>query len=67
MKCAYCHQDIQPEPMSGWDQGNNGLPLVDGRVCNSCNDLVVMERLRLMNEGQPDQGGSNGECDTTSL
>lgn len=67
MKCAYCHQDIQPEPLTGWAEGNNGLPLVDGRVCNGCNDLVVMERLRLMQEKQSDQGGSNGKCNTTSL
>jgi len=67
MKCAYCHQDIQPEPRTGWDQGNNGEPLVEGRVCNNCNDLVLMERRRLMKEREKDQGGSNGECDTTSL
>ena len=54
MKCAYCHQDIQPELRSGWDQGNNGEPLVNGRVCNSCNELVLQERLRLIQERKKD-------------
>ena len=60
MKCAYCHQDIQPELRSGWDQGNNGEPLVDGRVCNSCNELVLQERLRLIQERKKDEYDPNG-------
>lgn len=39
MKCKLCGKDI-----SGI--GNSGQPLVDGKVCNSCNWLVVRERLR---------------------
>jgi hypothetical protein len=29
--------------------GNNGLPLIQGEVCDDCNDLVVMARINLMN------------------
>lgn len=25
--------------------GNNGLPLFDGRVCDTCNKLVIEERI----------------------
>lgn len=46
MKCAYCHQDIQPEIISGWNEGHNGSPLVEGRVCSTCNVIVVMERMK---------------------
>ena len=28
--------------------GNNGLPLIQGEVCDDCNSLVVMTRLQLM-------------------
>tara|TARA_B100000085_G_scaffold149978_1_gene136329 strand:+ start:169 stop:345 length:177 start_codon:yes stop_codon:yes gene_type:complete len=28
--------------------GNNGLPLIQGEVCDECNSLVVMARLQLM-------------------
>jgi hypothetical protein len=26
--------------------GNNGRPLFDGRVCDTCNDLVIEERIK---------------------
>ena len=38
MKCALCGKEI-----SG--HGNNGEPLVKGRVCDSCNWKVILERL----------------------
>ena len=51
LKCDYCNQDIQPDPITGWAGGNNGWPLEKSgaaceTVCNVCNDLVIMERLR---------------------
>ena len=27
--------------------GHNGLPLVNGRVCDNCNLSVILERLRI--------------------
>ena len=27
----------------------NGLPLIQGEVCDDCNDLVVMARINFMN------------------
>ena len=51
MKCDHCNQDIQPDPITGWAGGNNGWPLEKNgvpcdRVCDMCNDLVLMERLK---------------------
>ena len=51
MKCDHCNQDIQPDRITGWAGGNNGWPLEKNgvpcdTVCNMCNDLVVMERLK---------------------
>jgi hypothetical protein len=43
--CAYCGMEIEIDPISGWADGNNGLPLVDGRVCSICNLLVIRKRL----------------------
>ena len=31
-----------------FEYGNNGLPLIQGEVCDECNSLVVMTRLQLM-------------------
>ena len=47
MECANCNQEIKADPVTGWDQGNNGQPLVDGQVCHQCNILVIMERIRI--------------------
>tara|TARA_B100000287_G_scaffold433429_1_gene495136 strand:+ start:1232 stop:1495 length:264 start_codon:yes stop_codon:yes gene_type:complete len=41
--CALC-----AKPYSGF--GNNGKPLVDGRVCDNCNRFVVLYRLKLVQE-----------------
>lgn len=45
MKCAICKNKI-----IGY--GNNGRPLVDGLVCDSCNLKVILERLRLSKEAK---------------
>ena len=39
--CAFCE-----EVYDGW--GNNGSPLVDGRVCNTCNNAVIVARMMLL-------------------
>jgi len=46
MYCVLCESKIVPDPISGWDKGNNAEPLAAGRCCDSCNNDVVMERIR---------------------
>ena len=47
--CAHCknaidwHMNADGTPY--WTTGHNGQPLVDGRVCDTCNDLVIAERI----------------------
>ena len=48
MKCALCEKEILPHPVSGWDSGNNADPLDEGRCCDTCNDMVVAARIRLV-------------------
>lgn len=40
------------ESYSGF--GNNGVPLVEGRVCNGCNELVVLARIMQMRKPMPE-------------
>ena len=35
-----------------WYEGNNALPLADGRCCNTCNGLVVAQRITDMRMSQ---------------
>ena len=44
VKCELCGKIIESR------YSNNGKPLVEGRVCNSCNWKVIRERLRLANK-----------------
>jgi|TARA_R100000482_G_scaffold113037_1_gene55601 hypothetical protein len=39
--CAFCGDNYE-----GW--GNNGHPLVSGRVCNTCNQAVIVTRMMLL-------------------
>jgi hypothetical protein len=32
--------------------GNNGLPLYNGRVCDTCNDNVIKERINRLKSGR---------------
>ena len=41
--CALCGK-----PYKGF--GNNGKPLIDGRVCDDCNKFVVLYRLKLVRD-----------------
>ena len=42
MKCSICNENFE-----GF--GNNAEPVNDGRCCDDCNNLVIMERLKEMN------------------
>ena len=43
--CCLCAANI--EIKGSWTQGNNALPVFDGRCCDSCNmQIVIPERLR---------------------
>ena len=46
MYCVLCESEIVPDPISGWRRGHNAEPLAAGRCCDSCNNDVVMERIR---------------------
>ena len=49
MKCDLCGHPIMPDPISGWDQGHNAWPLLEGgRCCDSCNSAVVLTRMSLL-------------------
>ena len=40
MKCVICSRKITTDP-DGWDGGHNAEPIVEGRCCGMCNDIVV--------------------------
>lgn len=42
MNCSICQLPIKPNPINGWDKGNNAEPVNDGRCCDNCNDNVVI-------------------------
>ena len=42
MMCSICNEDFE-----GF--GNNAEPINDGRCCDDCNNLVIMERIKEMN------------------
>ena len=44
MKCSICGQEIIPNPITGWAEGNNAQPVNDGRCCDDCNSNVVLPR-----------------------
>lgn len=47
MKCCLCGNEIEKNPLSGWDQGNNAQPLADGRCCDECDyALVIPQRIK---------------------
>lgn len=47
MKCCLCGEEIEVNPLSGWDGGNNAQPLADGRCCDMCDGKVILERIRI--------------------
>ena len=60
--CVVCNQTITPKYLGKaldnpnedvyWYEGNNALPLADGRCCNTCNGLVVAQRITDMRMSQ---------------
>jgi len=53
MKCCLCNKEIEVEAVSGWAEGNNAMPLKDGRCCEMCNyHKVIPERIKRMNEAR---------------
>ena len=48
MKCAICEIEIAkkytPEGEMYWDRGEEGWPVVDGRVCIDCNYAFVIPK-----------------------
>jgi len=40
MKCDNCDRMIR-------GRGHNGMPLVEGKVCDECNKEVLIERMQL--------------------
>ena len=56
MKCSLCKGEIDkhytPEGEMFWDKGHNAQPLSDGRCCDSCNNKVIVERIRRYKESR---------------
>jgi hypothetical protein len=44
MKCCICHGTIEKNLLTGWDQGNNAQPVMNGRCCDLCDTTVVIPR-----------------------
>jgi len=44
MKCVICNKDIKK--VGNWEYGNNALPIADGRCCDQCNTIVIIERFK---------------------
>ena len=42
MKCCICKGEI--EVKGTWTQGNNALPIKDGRCCDTCNFTKVIPK-----------------------
>ena len=51
MDCVICKIPIK-ENAFGWAGGNNASPLAEGRCCDDCNTLVIIERVRLLARSQ---------------
>ena len=43
MNCSICNENFE-----GF--GHNAQPINNGRCCDDCNNLVIIERIREMNE-----------------
>lgn len=47
MKCCLCGNEI--EVVGNWKEGNNAIPLEDGRCCDKCNvEKVIPTRFDLI-------------------
>ena len=52
MKCCLCGEAIEVNFLSGWADGNNAMPLADGRCCDNCDMLVIRERIKISLENR---------------
>ncbi len=43
IKCILCNHFIRPK--YDWTLGHNAEPLAEGRCCDDCNKLVIVERI----------------------
>ena len=51
--CCICNKTIEPKYLGKdregidayWYEGNNALPLADGRCCDTCNGIVIADRI----------------------
>ncbi len=51
--CCICNKTIEPKYLGKdrednhvyWYEGNNALPIHDGRCCDPCNQIVVSDRI----------------------
>jgi hypothetical protein len=63
LTCEICQEPIHPHPISGWAQGHNAWPLHEGRCCDSCNNLVIAERIsRIANSDVLNWGSYGSEA-----
>lgn len=54
MICCLCDEKIEVEA-SGWSQGHNALPLMEGRCCVTCNmTKVIPDRINRRQEDERD-------------
>ena len=44
MKCVICSRRITTDS-KGWDRGHNAEPILKGRCCKYCNEIVIIRRL----------------------
>ena len=44
MKCVICSRRITTDP-DGWAGGHNAEPILKGRCCRWCNEIVAIRRL----------------------
>tara|TARA_R100000458_G_C8046084_1_gene95313 strand:+ start:164 stop:421 length:258 start_codon:yes stop_codon:yes gene_type:complete len=53
LDCVICNLPIK-ENEYGWAGGNNASPLAEGRCCDECNTLVIIERMSFYLRGRND-------------
>lgn len=40
--CSICGGNISIQPLTGWADGHNALPINHGRCCDACNATAVI-------------------------
>jgi len=62
MNCSICGDQIQKDPISGWDGGHNAEPVAEGRACDECNSLRVIPARLAQIFGKKEVDKSNSFC-----